>query len=608
MEILKKYLNDKIVVPNSVFDEIIIDWKNKDRGLFNLYISKAIESKLISPELFFIRIVNIFKEKEAIILLALVFRYCIDKNFYVSASGSNSNIHIIIYCLSILGNNNDILEMFLILGSDFNFLVQQIININRENIDLEFIRHIQNSNQNVRDWMKINNINIPTPTIEMKILCNVYNNEDNKKSINIDFFRNLKFTSFLDVVITCRSFNYLYIINNNVNRNNNGNVNSNNNINVNNNVNIGNVNNVANNKIGNNIANVNTTFNNFFNDNINIFNRGKYNAISICIDKGASETFKYILLNNPEYLTYFSINYLCLSIKYYHIVYLHRNENNNVILFLELLQMITYAVSIGIKIDLHQLNIIPDEYKKQIIDEYSQPYWQKSCKTNGINNDLKKIAFNLNETTKDKKELCSNLEKYSKLTNQQLLEEQKKRSNKNDIKTISDCKNPINISEYTRGTVYNYIDSDNNNWCFLPEDFSQLISKRKNIYNNENLSDNLVKDLTAYNIMLEDLGIIKAESINNVYNQLHENDTINNNESNKIVNTIEQSALILNVPVNKLRELNYDQMNAALKTIKMEQNELQDLTREHQYVTFCRAAYEAIKREYKNAEIFFKAI
>jgi hypothetical protein len=98
--------------------------------------------------------------------------------------------------------------------------------------------------------------------------------------------------------------------------------------------------------------------------------------------------------------------------------------------------------------------------------------------------------------------------------------------------------------------------------------------------------------------------------ISKAIDQLAVEDEINGAESKEIVDMIIRTAMGRKIPETKIRSLNAKQMNRVLNTIGMGQPYLEnsEMTASHQLITFCRAAYFAIKINNEKANIFFNNI
>ena len=555
MEDLKKILNNKenIILNDSILSQIVIEWKNNvklsNKSKMNLYISRGIEKNIIQLHQLLIIIIQNYNP-DMLVLLSLVLRYG-GNNFYLDTPGLGM-AHILIYVTVMVKNKldiSDIITIFTILGSDLNLPAFQVKN--RENVDKNFIQDVFNGKDNrktVKEWLILQKIiirNIPED-IPANNKLNFAIMCDNIKLVGNDVVANL------DKIIVSRSFNILKLWNMNKD------------------------------------------------DKNNYFINGEFVPLTKCIDVGCSEVFEKVA--TAENFSYFSMNKICLNLNYYY-------KNYDLIMLTELKRMLKYSISIGAKMDLFQFNILYPELKPLVQEEYSKPLWQKTCKLYDSNNkDVKILANNLNITDGD---LCNKLTIYSKMSNDELKKILTERDTvKNDANFVNildyeKCSNlNINPKEYNNTTLTSYTDNDGNRWCFQSNSYKNLLSTGINPNTNKKLPDSFKEQIKEHSQILEELGVQldAPKSINDSINDLHKNDEINNNESRIIVNTIEQSIEISGL---KLVPINYNKMINILDKINMSQNNFNELTSDHQYVTFCRAVFTATKNDKKNIDIFF---
>ena len=361
---------------------------------------------------------------------------------------------------------------------------------------------------------------------------------------------------------------------------------------------------------------------------------GEFENIKKAIKSVWFEAFKKFVDEGTK-VTYFSINRLLIKIKYAF------NTNNNII-SRELSDMLLYGLAKGCHLDIEQLNIISianKELENDVKKVYELPYWKKICGNNDkeIPENLKKLAFNLNIDFSENKEIiCDNLNLLNSIPDKKLLKEsavnrQQKRIS-DDVSSISNfingpgpllnCINNSESFEYADYYVSYYKDAKDNLWCFLSNMYESLLKSGINPNNNEVLPDMFLKQIFNKLKELKELNIPinNPKKISDIIDELSLNDSINNIESDYIVNTIFTIASLNGINSESIKNLNNLQMNELLKYISIDQSDTfllmipvnsekilntTVMTYNHLLVTFCRAIYYRIKNDtYKSNQFF----
>jgi hypothetical protein len=353
---------------------------------------------------------------------------------------------------------------------------------------------------------------------------------------------------------------------------------------------------------------------------------GEVLAISKAIDVGASLIFKTLVEKGFE-VTYFSLNRLCLLFE-------QTVHEGDMVMVQELKQMLMTTVTYGFSMDLEQLRIISSadqEFAAKIIDSYGAPYWKKVCfgaMSSPVPDTLKSMAFALGlDIGVSKETLCQELRKLSQADPEAIKDAAIARQRARVSSAVS------NLHDYIAGTaptiactnktpmqedpfLYNdaqmafYKDQRDHVWCFTSDTYQALLAKPINPYTKEPLPETFQTQLRSQIETLRLLGIPMAnpKSAAAALDSLKKPDELSNTESDFIVQTIVKAAAASALTEEKLRTLSPSQMNSVLKGIEMTQGYLAALSPNHQFITFCRAAYASIKVEPGRARNFFNSV
>ena len=363
---------------------------------------------------------------------------------------------------------------------------------------------------------------------------------------------------------------------------------------------------------------------------------GEFSGIKYCISICWLEGFIYFIDIGLD-ITYFSINRLLLLLQNSYTVVDNIAKKN-------LTDMLIYSIEKGTHIDIEQLNIISmcsKELETDIKSKYSTPMWKKICNNNNkiTNDNLKKLAFNLNLDYSDSKSaICNNLKDINDLPDKGLLKQsainrQQKRIS-SDVSLISNfingeapnlvCSNMDDGFEYNDPTMAYYKDDKGNLWCFLSNMYESLIKSKINPSSREPLPENFIYQLNSKLTILTNIGILPSlpKKISETIDELSKEDIISNIESNYIIDTIYKTGAIYGITEENFKKLSSLDMNNLLSFINMK---LDDsilltftttttdnkvltstvMTYNHILTTFCRAIYFKCKNDVKYASIFF---
>jgi len=621
MELLKKIFSgerkNSLIISElkQIVNECYSSKTLTERSKNHLYIEKGIERGIINDEHLLLVSILGLKNINDISLIILSLRHNSNKNLYVLTPGVGS-AHIIIYIVVILKSNtnvdvkilNEIISIliliFTIMGSQTNSLAFNQNKPEEEHNDVDniFIKNIlpqeeekpknKEKKLTVQDWLKSQGFPSFSGTTE-----ELLNDKPDLTKIDIailcdrpDLLLTLKDINYnlnLDNIILSRSFAML--------------------------------------KLYDPKKDVKNMF----------FNKGEYTVLIKSIETGCYESFAKIFDNETFLLSYFTITRLVLNMRSAFLL------KDNIYLE-ELQEMLKYGISNGSHIDFYQMSILSTtstEIANNILKEYKKPMWKKVCsnpKVGAIPDELKVLSSNLNiESLNNKEALCFRLNSYYVADQDELkkatIARQRARISA-DITNISDfvgteevnpelatCQNRTLLDtdplEYNDASLSYYKDEDGHVWCFLSNMYKSLLDESINPNTSKPLPENFKDQIRSHITILDRLGIPLSDpkTINSAIDDLHKDDEISGKESLKIVSTIEQTAEISKIDVDKMRKLTPEKMNNILNTINMDQYsiDLQDingnflLTKEHQYITFCRAAYFAIKSNVNNSKLFF---
>lgn len=347
------------------------------------------------------------------------------------------------------------------------------------------------------------------------------------------------------------------------------------------------------------------------------------------------EAFVKILALN-SIVSYFFINDLLLRMKLYY--------NKNILLSFKVVKnMLFLLIERGIKLDTYQLDIIKEtgeDNTKEILEAYQKPYWQKIFNYTGpnissgntpnlsvlndkliygnVNNnkfvdvpfDLRLLAYTLGLDHNANIKLITDQIKQISMMEPEVYKTAFIRRQISRISTNSstplDFINEPNLEKYIARNIplmkninpyeYNeldlgvYKDSNEVVWIFTSDMFDQIINSKKNPYTNDDLPDEFLNNVRTQRSLIKRLGfnINRSLTVSDGLDKMNKQDTVNNDEDERLVKEFEQVAVINGVDLNKLRGMNYQEKHDLLALYKIQINNLHEFTEQHQYVIFCR--------------------
>jgi len=371
-----------------------------------------------------------------------------------------------------------------------------------------------------------------------------------------------------------------------------------------------------------------------------------------------SETVKYLnlegfskILRLNSNVSYFFVNDLLIRITLYYKrkLLLPYNITKSMLLML---------IERGIKLDNYQLDIISttgEQNTKEIMDIYSKPYWMKIMNYTGpgvngntypnlTNNETRNGNQKLNEVPFDLRLLAYTLGLNYNADMKLILEQIRKisftdpeayksafiRRQMSRISTNSstplDFINEPDLEKYTARNIpllkqnnknpyeYNeldigvYKDANETVWIFTSDMFEQIITTKKNPYTNELLPNEFLDGLKTQRSLIKRLGfhVGRSLTVNDGLERMNKQDTVNNDENNRIVSQFEQISAVHGISTDKLRNLTYQQKMNILNMYKIRIDNLYEFTPAHQYVIFCRGCLLYLQNS--SSELHFSSI
>ncbi len=356
--------------------------------------------------------------------------------------------------------------------------------------------------------------------------------------------------------------------------------------------------------------------------------KGEFEGLRRCIETGCSGLYGH-LVDSDLTVSYFTINRLVL--------YLRDALARGDVLFGEELQiMLIHSISRGVRLDKEQMAIVTlasESVAQLVLAEYRQPQWKKVCTlTSGESSEeLRNFAFSLNlDPRLPKTELCSKISGMTRPDPEALKKAVVLRQRASAAVTRSSiqdfvgdgasseagpvCANKTALQEdpfsYNDAQMSAYTDPRGTLWCFTSDTFEELVRKKVNPHNGARLPDIFLVRIEAQLQVLRMLRVApsSAVSIDQAIDRLEKPDEVTDDESGFIVSTIIKTALTAGISESRLRSLNFEEMNLALRTLNNDQFYLELLSTRHCFVTFCRAAHYAFLRDQGSSRPFFRAI
>ena len=391
---------------------------------------------------------------------------------------------------------------------------------------------------------------------------------------------------------------------------------------------------------------------------VNIVRSSESDVLRFCIDSCALELFENCLLRGFK-MSYFTVNRLVLEYKRVTVSDLKFYKRVDSEIYLK---MLLYCASLGVRIDSYQLKIIQDkdgDYSgkhpglskkpsEQIREMYEQPLFKKVCST-GLKAPMPKSLILIAESlgviqseqvsgkiVVNKKDTCEALYKLYNDGPEDSIEGKVNRIKEDAVNRIKDrirstaytlaeftsgilpieCENttPGNIDplEYTDAALTYYKDSKQKLYCFPSFMYEDIESNKfKNPYTDEELT------LEAQNTIRSQLQVFKQLGVNpnkiipigTAAEMLMEKDKINNDNSNFAEQTIINMFQARGIPELTIKKQDVETYNKILRIVGMCQGYLNDLpSKEHQFVTFCKALYSYLKKNPQNVSAVLQTI
>jgi len=351
-----------------------------------------------------------------------------------------------------------------------------------------------------------------------------------------------------------------------------------------------------------------------------IFRQGEYLSLIEAVRYLNSLAAIY-LLDSGQRSYYLMINNLITTAIYY------KNRKNNIAL-LELENILLASVSHGSMLDNYQytlLSTLGGEFTNSILSTYKIPSWRKECSSEEgeISLKLKQTATVLNiDTNLNKKGVCRALQEIS-AADKTTLEEaayrrQQIRLNSNlgrinefleDNSPSLVCRNSDRFKEnplkYNDIDLAYYRDDEGAVWCFTSDTFSLLEEQKKNIYNDEILPENFLRELQYKITMLKTLEIFDGKRYTTgsitflqALEKIEISDSIDNKISEKILqNFINDAMEKNNLSLSKLEKIDKETYSRILNSLGFNLN-FNSLSNEHTLVTVSYA-YQILSEEGK---------
>jgi len=286
-----------------------------------------------------------------------------------------------------------------------------------------------------------------------------------------------------------------------------------------------------------------------------------------------------------------------------------------------LLRMLIEALKNNAVFDSEQLAMlrrINSGAAEQAIKIYSVPFWSKECriKDAAASPRFVNLASNLSlDTTMPKAVVCRKLQRISEQDVESLkaaaITRQRSRLavNTSDITDyIEDApsgscinKNGVNPEEYAdMDTVY-YKDDSNMNWCFIRDDFDNLLKTGINPTTTKKLPKSLLAEIKYKQDRLRKIGVIDmdAMSIDKSIKVLMSEDKISSNESNELLSKVLTAIGIDRSTFDKFNNTQLSNFSA----ITGSRIELKGLSKKHAQFTFARAVAPTVLNDRNYAKI-----
>jgi hypothetical protein len=369
-------------------------------------------------------------------------------------------------------------------------------------------------------------------------------------------------------------------------------------------------------------------------------------VLKMAIEEFNLEAFVFFLDQGIQ-TNYFLINELTLLIQHYYKQSINPLSSKKTVESDKLIlncyrSMLLEAIKRGAILDVEQLTTLAaTNSNEQVLDEYHHPAWKKMCYvTKGdVPHRLRNLGFYLNLPSASKEEICQEIVKLAVFDGEKLKESvvarQQERLSAN-VSSISDflngpssepkrgCQNKGALQKdpyaYNDAQVSFYRDDQNSVWCFTSDLYESLLSKKINPHSPtaEKLPQEFLDTIKMRLELMKTLGISASNPISTVdaIDQLSTIDQITSEASDNEVLSLEHIASFTTATAattaksglsgggfsggsggggRSLRSLSTAQMIAILETLKLQQPYFDEMSSNHQYITFCRLGNFYIK-------------
>ncbi len=524
----------------------------------NVIVFRGLLSKILDPDITLLQILTGNLTTNHILLISLCLRYGANPNMYVSAY-ELGNIHIIGYVYSMLDGNDEslkdtILSMLLLKGSSINSTIYK------------------KTDTTVLNWL---NTNYPKHNLTLDPIQSRFTNDDIVlMSIILDDPDILIGTDFsysdTDMLLAIKYFNM-------------------------------------------------KTF-----DKIPYYSEMYYfdfEILFLSFNRLNSYAFDKIVKNGylPSYIL---VTQLLNSMKQY--------QDPMSIVYNELQKILLSVISTGFRFDTYQMNMIRTFNKEsfgKIIMEYEQPNWHKVCKSTNTNSEiLEQIAFSLNINTElQSNTICDLLSTIFKADKQQLKDAFKKRQQirmSNDLSRITEFingnaplltyKNKSSLNkdafDYIDMDIAYYRDDNNAVWCFISDYYKSMIDTGINPYNKSSLPSLFIDELIyKYDIIMKIRNSDKAVSFSESLDKLGEKDTVDDSNTNIVINEFIKTAIKYGIDYQVFNSINKDIILSAFRIINYD-IDLTYVTNEHALLLLAHLGVYIINYEPYIIDDFFVSL
>jgi len=353
------------------------------------------------------------------------------------------------------------------------------------------------------------------------------------------------------------------------------------------------------------------------------------------------------LIKRGQIPSYILINKIIIGMKTY-------RNTGRIIVVQELEQMLLISVSVGVQLDQDQLSIISSmgqDVLTSVSREYEQPYWRKICKASTDSdtkfsnishspNQLRRLAISLNiDPNMSKTALCDTINILSKADKEALKEAARKRQQLRisaDMGTTNDflggkipnlvCRNktllPHDPYDYNDIDIAYYRDDQGTVWCFTSDAFTNILETGINPYNSTVLPDTFKEQLRYRINLLKRLGIDANRGEVGVYatrlastpvtfsssiDSLTNKDMINEKSSEQALDLFVQLASRNGISSETIKSLTKENMMNALRSVNYDIN-LTQLSTSHALITTARIVEYMNYTNPDNVKIFFSSL